>query len=354
MKNKGFLFLASLPLAMSLFACETETKKVLIPFGQEYDSSLALKEHLTKIDYGLYESFLEEKRSFALIVRGDNEDCRCWQIFNETISSYLKEHHARIYVIPREEMLESHSLRFQSGANTIAIYENGALAHQKLIKDSEDLASDPAALSAYLSERLYYLPIRYISRNQLESLYTADIAGFTIAFGRESCSDCRYLYSNFLAKIAPKLVGGIYLFDVDEIRADPEAYQDFKDEYGLSSLYSEFGYGNGVVPTFQYVTPGQAERKAELVKDACVYLNDALEKDGDTYKVSATYWDNSRSHPFLSESFSNVDLTKVSGIQSEEVYDFGTGAIYWKNEAASFYHDSILKTFLSYYVGIEE
>lgn len=349
MKNK-VVSLIVLPLVLpALFSCNSRGKKPIeIPYGQKYDSSLKTSENLTEIEYGLLESFIDAKRTFILMVQGTESDCVCYADFLNSLSNWMKEESARVYHIKKDDLIEKKGIRVQSNANSVAIFNKGVLKKQFLFKDMDPIVTDKKAFSDKLNSMVSINQYCfYLDKRQLDLLYSSDYAGFTVLFGRESCSDCRYLYSSFLDDFTSNIKSPLYLFNVDEIRKlGDEQYDAFKDEYGLSSLNSEYGYTTGVVPTFQYVVPAKGISKAEMVKDAAVYLNDhiALQLLSKNYVVTGTYWDGSRYHEFLDGS--NIESNLLKKVVPEEETIDGR----WKNEAAAKYHNPLIEAFLRFYL----
>ncbi len=351
MKKAGVSLIALSLVLPGLFSCSpTKENATLIPLGQKYDSSLGLKEHFIPLEYGLFENFLDTEKTFVLLVQGDEDDCICYYDFCTALTTYMKKEDARIYHIKLKDLTENHGIKAQSNANAIAVFKKGKLVKQCLFKDSDKTIKDQDAFN----EKMDYLiswndNVVYVNKSQLDALYSSDIAGFTVLFARESCSDCSYMFSAFFEDYALSLKGDLYIYDVTEERnLSSEEYQTFKDEYGLSSVYSEYGYSTGVVPTFQYVVPGTYTHKADLIKDAAVYANDSSSLVNNEYQVTGSYWSGTLYHEFLDGV--NLD-SKLLGktIPNEQVTNG-----YWSNEYANDYHEPLIKEFLKFYVGVNE
>ena len=348
--KKSKISLLALPLILcALSSCEnSDGEKAIMPYNQEYDSSLSIKERLIDLEYGLLENFISNKKTFALLIQGDDDTCVCYSDFLSALDSYIKDNDARIYHIKREDLEENFNIKHQSNANTIAIFKEGKVSKQYVFKDSDSIIKDQETFNKKLESMVSWAnKCYYVSESQLEALYSSSLAGFTILFGRESCSDCAYMDYSFFSDYCVNLKSKMYVFDADKVRKE-DRYQSFKDEYGLSSLYNkDYGYGEGVFPTFQYVVPG-GESKADMIKDMAVFLNDTLTDENGTYKISSTYWDGTRTHEFLDGSDIESNLLGKE-IDSSEVYNGR-----WMNEKASAYHWPLIEEFIKFYVGLNE
>ena len=79
--------------------------------------------------------------------------------------------------------------------------------------------------------------------------------------------------------------------------------QVIKDEFGLSSGNSNFGYNNGVTPSFQYYSEG-------VLTDMVVYANDEFsinEGEGSITITDSYYEDN----PYINETIVESDYYSV-------------------------------------------
>ncbi len=351
MKKAGVSLISLALVLPGVFSCSpTSEKTTLIPLSQKYDSSLGLKEHFVSLEYGLFESFLDNEKTFVLLVQGDEDDCICYYDFCTALTSYMKKEDARIYHIKLKDLREDHGIKAQSNANAIAVFKKGKLISQYLFKDSDKIIKDQEAFNEKMDSMVSWNDnVVYLNKSQLDSLYSSDVAGFTVLFARESCSDCSYMFTAFFEDYASSLKGDLYIYDVTEQRnLSSEEYQAFKDEYGLSSLYSEYGYSTGVVPTFQYIVPGSYSHKADLIKDAAIYANDTLSLVNNEYQITSSYWNGTLYHEFLDGV--NLD-SKLLGktVPFKEVTNG-----YWANEYANKHHEPLIKEFLKFYIGVNE
>ena len=351
MKKAGVSLITLSLVLPGLFSCSlSKENTTLIPLGQKYDSSLGLKEHFISLEYGLFENFLDNEKTFVLLIQGDEDDCICYYDFCTALTTYMKKEDARIYHIKLKDLIENHGIKAQTNANAIAVFKKGKLVKQYLFKDSDKTIKDQDAFNEKMDSLVSWNDnVVYVNKSQLDALYSSDLSGFTILFARESCSDCSYMFSAFFEDCASTLKGDLYIYDVSEQRSlSSEEYQTFKDEYGLSSLYSEYGYSTGVVPTFQYIVPGSYTHKADLIKDAAIYANDSLSLVNNDYQVTTSYWSGTLYHEFLDGV--NLD-SKLLGktIPNEQVTNG-----YWGNEYANDYHEPLIKEFLKFYVGVNK
>jgi hypothetical protein len=388
LKRFSFLLLLS-PLLMGLSSCGgSEAGQVRIPYGRLYDASLSgtnqsfdiIEDHATLAGM-LTASGEAAPLNFILLVKGSEDTCICWQELRETVYRYMESTNARIYLISYDAFgsEDTYGLDIKKGYDTIAVFSNGKLAYQRAnISDGDAFATDYDVFHDWMSARVSVSDMLYVTKSQLDDLYGGgiDVGGnFVVGYLRGSCSDCSYLAYRMLKDHNDGEWTRSYLFDcdVEGVRYyngavpdesgtadEQEAYaqwQAFKDDYGLSdAIDADFGYGTGYVPTFQHCLQNATEtiKPASCVTDMAVYANDTLAANDDgTYRVSASYYDGSRSHEFIDDNPSfpsglETDFTKIDNIPVDNV-TVVNGEAYWNHDASSIYHDRMLEAFLSFY-----
>lgn len=374
MKKRFFWFIV-LPLLNTLTACPGQSVKVIsyLSFRKLYDASLgtgadSLPLHTENISYAELSKKIEHKENFLLLVydysfllEGIPNDCTCWSGFATGFDQYLQKYDALAYGVNPADFpsgSDSFKLRFVEGEVTLAVFIDGTLLHQTT--NGDETLSNLEKIETYLDDKVIWGKFLCLTQKQLEEKF-AKKDEFALGFLRKTCSDCSYMTYSLLKKEGVGLPGKIYLLECDSegIRYkngvyDPNQWQTFKDEYGLSNVYNTtYGYDKGYVPTFiMYRPKGNETRKANAVYDMAVYLNDTLEQDGDTVKITKSYWDGTRKHHFTVSS-PNLEMNLLGRVIPEGDWDKSGDTIVWKRDKAADVEDFFLRGFFDYY-GIQE
>ncbi len=362
--KKGLFLTISLSLLALLSACQNNDSlaKVNLTFGKLYDSSKleTIEGHLETLTHSGLASLVNSKKEFVLLVYDKNNACTCWEDFEKTILSFVKRENALMYAISPSEFDGGHEtfgLTISKSEETIAIFEDGKIKEQRVTKGSEDEFMTPAVFSSWMSERVHFSDMLYVSKTQLEGLFAGDIQ-FTVGFLRASCSDCSYVETSVLSSFNSKDNNVSYVIDcdVDGIRFkngqyDEEQWNFFKEASGLSSSGSEdFGYGQGYVPSFYTYAGYNAATIDERIADAVVYLNDKIEKNPETgeYYVADSFFTEEREIVLGFLGNTKVETTVLKGmkIPAEDIENGN-----WKKDAAAKYHNPLLEAYLTAYVG---
>lgn len=374
MKKHLFWFFV-FPLLNVLTACPTPGQPPFfrMPFGKLYDASVgtgadSLPLHTENISYAELSKKVEHKENFLLLVydyssllKGIPNDCTCWSGFATGFDQYLQKYDALVYGVNPSDFpsgSDSFGLRFVDGEVTLAAFADGYLQYQTT--NGNDSLSNLKKIEDALNDKVFWGKFRYVTKQQVEEKF-AKKDEFALGFLRKTCSDCAYLSYHFLKECGLGIPGKIYLLECDTegIRYqngiyNPEQWQTFKDEYGLSNVYNTtYGYDKGYVPTFiMYRPKGNETRKANAVYDMAVYLNDTLEQDGDTVKITKSYWDGTRKHHFTVSS-PNLEMNLLGRVIPEGDWDKSGDTIVWKRDKAADVEDFFLRGFFDYY-GIQE
>ncbi len=352
------MFLLPLLALSSLASCGGETgggEKTFLDMGRLFDA--AADSHFEDIAYGDLQSMAANGESFLLLVYDDRSSCECWAVFRNTIYSFMEERNAKVYALTVREIDSSNEFGIDvvSDTETIAIFDKGKLKEQRYRVGTEDsFATDPDYFLYYMDERLEYSPLLEVNDRQLEELYGGG-GEFTVYYGRSGCSDCSFVEGHFLSGFFERQeLADFYYYDLEPLRDDAEAYQAFKDEVGLSEKGNPgLGYGEGVVPTFFHVNPAGGTTKAEMIDDACVYLNNTVALEDGKYVVADSFYSQNRLEYLESLPLSNVEPKVLEGIEIPEEDIISSGErFYWKNSAAAVYADPILEVFLLYYLAL--
>ena len=361
--KKRFLFCAVLTSLSLLSGCQKEeTELINITFGKLYDSSLAetIENHLVTVTHSELTSLVSEKKEFILLVYDKNNTCTCWEEFEKTILSFVKRKNALIYAIAPAEFDGGHEtfgLNISKNEETIAIFEDGEVKHQKTTSGDKDEFMKEEKFASWLNEKVHFSKMLYVNLTQFFALFSKG-EQFTLGYLRSSCPDCSYVEDAVLSSFNAKDNNVSYVIDCDVngIRFkngeyDEEQWNTFKESFGLSSSGSEdFGYGQGYVPSFYTYTGYRASTFSETIADAVVYLNDKIEKNAETgeYFVADSFFTEERETilGFLGNTKVETTVLKGMKIPAEDIENGN-----WKKSAAAKYHNPLLEAYLTAYVG---
>ena len=367
--KKGLLLtlISSIPL---LAGC-MDSSKVSITFGKMFDASLgespsSLYIHTENLSYSDLARKVNNKENFVLLVyeyktleEGKNIECTCFAPFATSLIKYMEEKDAQIFAIDPMDLEKKDtifSLNISLGEQTLAIFKDGKIFSQSLT--GNEALSTYNKVSSYLDNIVSWSDMLYINKSQLDRL-TLSGERFVTGFLRKSCSDCQYLSYNLLKDYnRSSFKNKIYVIetDVEGIRYkngeyDEDTWQEFKDNYGLSSLYNtKYGYKDGFVPTFLvYQGNGNSLHPGSEVIDGALYLNDEISLKDGRYVVSSSYW-GEMIRPFFLKMDRNIKYNLIGlEIDENDVLDMGNGKYSWSIEKAKEYHDPLFKTFLDFY-----
>lgn len=375
MKRTRLFLLLILPFSFLANSCSSTVEAVTIPYGRLYDEEEYGNSHFKAIGYSDLSSLVSNEDNFFLVVRGASVDCLCWTLTRDNLSKYCKYSNLEVNYMGIDDFSSQDylSLNLTKNKSTIAVFEKGKVKYQCTFSEEDEIGKDYATLASWISTHAKVGSVLSVNKKQLDALYEGEVP-FLVGFSRSTCSDCSYLNNHHLRELgASSLYKRSYLFDCDieGVRLyngkspdkdgsedEKQAYSNwvaFKDEYGLSNaINEEFGYKEGYVPTFTYNLPNLG--KAEAVRDMVVWGNDAVSKDGDTYKISDSYFSSTRTNEFLSDETilekAGVSKTNLVGLtlKEDEVNDYG-GFYAWSHEASAVYEDPLLTAFFSFYLA---
>ncbi len=375
MKRTRLFLLLILPFSFLAAGCSSTPEVVTIPYGKLYDEDEYGNNHFKSIGYSDLSSLVSNEDNFFLVVRGASADCLCWTHTRDNLSKYCKYSNLEVNYMGIDDFScqDYLSLNLTKNKSTIAVFEKGQVKYQCTFSEEDEIGKDYATLASWISTYAKVGSILSVNKKQLDALYEGEVP-FVVGFSRSTCSDCSYLNNHHLRDLgASSLYKRSYLFDCDieGVRLyngkspdkdgdedEKQAYSNwvaFKDEYGLSNtINEEFGYKEGYVPTFTYNLPNLG--KAEAVRDMVVWGNDAVNKDGDNYKITDSYFSSSRTNEFLSDETilekAGVSKTNLVGLtlKEDEVNDYGS-FYSWSHEASAVYEDPLLTAFFSFYLA---
>lgn len=361
--KKRFLYSALLVSLGLVSSCQKDEAELIdITFGKLYDSSLAetIENHLKTITHSELSSLVEHKKEFILLIYDKNNTCTCWEEFERTILSFVKKKNALMYAISPTEFDGGHEtfgLNVSKNEETIAIFEDGEVKHQKTTSGDQDEFLKEDNFTDWLTSKVHFSKMLYVEKSQLDDLFEKDTQ-FTLGFLRDSCSDCAYVEDAILSSFNKKDNNTSYVIDcdVEGIRLkdgefDQEGWNSFKETYGLSSSGNEdYGYLGGFVPSFYTYGAEKGLAPKERILDGDVYLNDVLAEDtvNGGYYVADSFFTEERKPLLGFLGNSEVEASVIKGIKvpPENVEN---GA--WKKSEAAKYHDPLLNAFLTAYIG---
>ena len=360
MKQIGYIFTALTLAATLLSGCDANANKTALIYGK-------LLGELNVLNYEELSDKLDNGDNF-LLFQTPNSNCTCWTSFRDSIlKPYIIENNVRAYTIPFAEFYDSENIKrdtfgiaLNSSSQTMAIYKDGVIKTMREYNSTHKIWTSSESFNTYINELIITPTIIDLDLAQLQSLYTKENP-FSVLFYDESEASL-YLKDNPLKDYAlahlnemetiyalQTNVEGIKLNDSGIYQDDQ--WQTFKDDYGLSSLNNEvFGYGDGFVPTLQYIEPNGGATNGDVIKAQVVYFNDLLanvEVDG-SYLVEDSYYTTERqsSLSYLND-FSGTAIIKGLTIPSSDTKLVGEQRV-WLKEKAAVYHDPLLAAFLDY------
>ncbi|MCR4879731.1 MAG: hypothetical protein K5906_02105 [Bacilli bacterium] len=334
-----------------------------LPFLNGCGSSLGA----TSLTYGTYKddeavqlsnaeftTHIENKENFLMAIYPKDSSCSCWSNFSRVINDVVTNKHLLIYKYYAQEVEDNALMKKMGGFNnrldapTFYIIQNKQIAKYYNYSNSTSFFKDSVAFYNEISQHIKLPHIYYLDEEGLDEKILEDRS--VIYFARNKCSDCNYVTPNTLMPYFDALEGekrNLYLFDLQSYRDENmEIYQTIKDKYLLSTVFNEtYGFGEGVVPTFQVYEKGE-------LKDMCVYVNDGeltySESEGCYYATSGYYVESRLNHFHYLDNVEVKDLSKVKIPASHTIaYE---NSHYWDITYSSQYYDPILKGFLNTYL----
>lgn len=350
MKKAAVLLIVSM-LVPVLSGCENKPNElVYIPYGQLYDKDIDkngevdLQKHLTLLSNESFENKIKEKDSFFLVSYDKNSDSESISKFKTAFSSYLEISNApAFYVAPG-----SNGITLTEGEASLFLYKEGKKLYSRETKGKEDSFNSLGGITSWMDERASISDMLYLNESQLDCLFEGKDQ-FTVGFIREGCQDCIYLKENVLYDYNKSHNNASYIIDCDYLS------EGFKDKYGLTASSNEdYGYETGYVPTFVRYAPTKGA-KAEAIVDAAVYLNDTVSFVDGEYKVTKSYYSDTRKEllGFFGNSVIKDEVLEGKTLNEESVTKVNDNLYVWKRNEAAKYHDPIIKAFLDAYVSIK-
>ena len=347
MNKKLILALLAPVMCLSVNGCHSNVGMKLT-YGTYISTEDEANNDATKIVYSELAARMGEEGAYRnenfLLTVAPTNGCLCWAKFQGVLKQFIKETHYLVYQINCDEFGDDKfGLNFEEGHVTFAIIKNGAIVKQYM---SNSVLESKEALKAEVDKfvrapELYYVDEAFLN----ESIKYGETT--LVQYIRKSCSDCNYVDPNLLWPYINQntLKTKMYVIDIDYLyktKDETTDYQDFKNEHMLSNLFSEdFGYGNGVVPTFQYYERGK-------LTSAAVVFNDEVAKVDGQYKVVNSYYTAERVTKLSYAQSVQTNVLKGLTLQEDDILSFA-GYYFWKQAKAAEYHKPLLEAFLNTY-----
>ena len=337
----------------SLTACSTN-QKIDLMYG---DTSV---KDVTTLKFDQLKEKIDSKDNFLLAVQY-SEGCGCWsQDAHPVFERFIEEKHVNIYHIKLEE-LDGGGNRFGitiiTGNVSFAVFEDGEVKSCVTTKDDTTLKKYDD-FTAYLDSLVALPRIYYSTLDDIDKIYKTEEKNI-VYFGRKTCGDCAYLETHYLktwSKNNPGFTKKIYLLDCDQqdIRLDDEGkvnaeqWQQFKDDYGLSTKRNPtYGYDTGYVPTMLLV---KGSLNGPEFLSGTVVFNDSVSKVDDKFVVSNSYFTEERL-PNLAYIDDKVEHKVIKGLEltlDDVTYNEEKGWARWNHESAEKYHNIMVEKFLAW------
>ena len=352
---KKLLFL--LPLlalsSISVTACNTN-KKARISYGTLVDTEAE------EITYGILATKVARKENLLLAVH-EGTSCGCWTEFNAVINKYVQEYKTKIYYIDKNQFSDGDDwfgLTIVKGVSdpTFALIKNGKKTNEYIYgNDNKKMFQDVEVLRKVVTKIARDPQYFMVSPEYLDNaLFTEKKDKVLVQYIWNFCPDCNDCIPNVLMPYSEKhvyknqvwlvdlAVKGILKDDEGNPNTSLQTYVDYMKNHKLSAAGDEkLGYDRGFVPTTQYW------EKGELI-DASTYFNDGISKVDGQYKITRSFYSESR----MSNIHYSAEVVEGRTLSSEEVsvsVKDGVESYSWKEDYARAVHKPLLENFLAKY-----
>lgn len=348
MKAKLFLLTVLAPMMLTSVSGCSSNSGMKLTYGTYLRSEDPNSTYATELTFGSLSKKMDStsdfsKENFILVIYPTN-GCYCWTKFQNVLRSYIDETNYLIYQIKITEFGDDKlGFKMEQGNVSLAIVKGGQIVKQYI---ASNIFESVETLKAEINKYVKAPDLYYINQDFLDNAikYQETVL---VEYIREACGDCQYASPNAVWEFSHKntLKTKMYVIALDEIRKNAEDYKEFKDTHYLSDAFDEqFGYGDGVVPTFQYYESGK-------LKSASVYFNDTVELVNGELTVTNSYY--SAKRRINLEYASSVSKNVLEGLKltAADVDDYtaqGYGYV-WKHESANKYHKPLFEAFMKKY-----
>lgn len=326
-----------------------DNSKIHLDFGLIKSQDISNITELAELKYNSLTSKISHEDSFLLAIY--NEGCGCWSDFQPVLTEFYNKTHCAVEYINVYEFIGKDNLGLYleiSDLPSIAVYERGKLKIQSVyLRDDRMMFKSYAKFEEFINKNVILPKMYYVEKDVLDS-FIAENKEFNLYVARSACGDCNAVTTDVLYdwnQNIDTVNDYIYIFDIQKYYPQSTAteeekayYQFIKDTYGLSEKNNQvFGFGTGVVPTFQ-------RRKGSKVLDSAIVLNDKVDKDNNKL-ISYFTSDRVGQMSFLKDTKIKTILDGME-LTSEQVTNWRS----YKSEFYSNYHYPIVRLFLETYV----
>jgi len=363
MKKVSKLFLIPLMCITlgSLTACGKGDDKVKLTFGE------VTHQKYHEISYARLTQMIEYKESFLLVC--DPKGCSCFSYFMKASEDYIKDNHLVLYYMKVSDFegKNDYGIKLVNGSTSFSIFNKGKIQQSISSNSSTEVMEKKEKFVEYIDQYVTKPNMYYVVEADLEKMYK-NANKSLIYFGRNGCGDCSYINSHFLYEYMEKREEILYVLDGDDsIRKyddeghliNKQEWVNFKIKFGIAADNNpKYGYNTtinsitidqGVVPTFLLVSGNETET---TYHSGAVAFNDYVQKVGNEYKVTSTYYSNARLN----------DLTYLNGLGSLEGTTVNKDDVYfldeeetvgiWNNSASASVHFPRVEKFLDTYLPV--
>ena len=313
------------------------------------------KATLNDIEYSDFLAKMEENghhrdENFLIATYDEGTTCSCWvNNFGPALRSFVSKYHYEVYTLANQKIgSEDFGLKhyLNQSMPTLAIVNHGSIVKQFVYNSQSDMFFKDTAIKSEVEKYIKSPQLFKVSQEYLDNAIKSEET--VVYYMREKCGDCSFVSPEVLWPYAysHKLNTKFLVFDMDPLRdTDMEKYNEFKKDHLLTSDESNttpFGYGGGVVPTFQYWKGGN-------LVSASVYANDSIAKgEGDECIVTTSFYSSARKNAL--DYLEGIETTVLEGITiSKDEYNYieEYNFYVWPNKYAAKYHTPLLEGFLN-------
>ena len=288
------IFTLGMLAILVLSSCgDDSSKKGYLSFGRVYDNVNDVFSKDSDQTYASFKQAADNEESFIMFTY-NTYTCGCYITFRDTMKQYLFDNNIDILTINASELegKETYGFNYPSNSNyfpSIALFKDGKAIKQINYSSDNDVFTNLETFKALINDNFYLSKMYHISKDFLDDKISND-NDFLIYFRQETCPDCAEFFKSTLLPYVKNNYESLkdnyfYMMDKnydfgEDIPSDKDAWQDVKDDYGLSNKYNvELGYNTGYVPTVQYYSKSAIEAMM-------VFYNDSF-SDG---KVARSYY----------------------------------------------------------------
>ena len=348
MKTKLFLLTLLAPMMLtSVSGCSTNSGMKLT-YGTYLRSSDPKDTNATELTFGSLSKKMDStsdfsKENFLLVIYPTN-GCYCWTKFQNVLKEFINDTNYLVYQIKISEFGEDNlGFKMEQGNVSFAIVKGGQIVKQYIASNIfESVDSFKAEINKYVKAPDLY----YVNQEQLDNAIKQQ-EPVLVEYIWESCGDCQYANPNAVWEYTYKnnLKQPMYVIALDDIKDDEIVYKEFCATHLLSDTFStDYGYGKGYVPTFQYYERGE-------LKSSSVYFNDKVEMVDGQLKVTTSFYSAQRRVKLEYASSVTTNVLEGLTLTADDVDDYtslGYGYV-WKHESANKYHKPLFEAFMNKY-----